>query len=110
MQNSYISTDDTGLSVTVMMLEDIPAQYAQLHRQDVESGSSRSLEMTREDQRPAIRETRTFHDFYCYPGLDDSDEEELDSLSQSYEIQMDQKVGFHRQRSNTDQKPIQTQH
>ncbi|XP_058819605.1 stress-activated map kinase-interacting protein 1 [Topomyia yanbarensis] len=92
IRNSFISTDDTGLSETVMMLEDIPAQYAQLHKQALVSRSA------------GRNSSKSYEDFYCYPGLDDSDEEELDSMSQSYEIQMDQEVGFHRQRSNTAQK------
>ncbi|XP_053695431.1 stress-activated map kinase-interacting protein 1 [Sabethes cyaneus] len=104
IRNSFISTDDTGLSETVMMLEDIPAQYAQLHKQAVQSTSERP-ETPREEARLAEREPIvSYDDFYCYPGLDDSDDDEADSLSQSYEIQMDQEVGFHRQRSNTDQK------
>lgn len=97
IRNSFISTDDTGLSETVMLLEDIPHQYAKLHKQAVRErelagGESSSSERT------------SLENFYCYPGLDESDEEEMDSLSQSYEIQMDQDIGFHRQRSNTAQK------
>lgn len=38
-----------------------------------------------------------------YPGLDQSDDEDLDQLSHSYNIQMDQEYGL-RQRSNTAQK------
>ncbi|XP_055540889.1 stress-activated map kinase-interacting protein 1 [Wyeomyia smithii] len=103
IRNSFISTDDTGLSETVMMLEDIPAQYAQLHKQAAQSASEELSETPREEARlpePLL----SYSDFYCYPGLEDSDDDEADSLSQSYEIQMDQEVGFHRQRSNTDQK------
>ncbi|XP_058447142.1 stress-activated map kinase-interacting protein 1 [Malaya genurostris] len=92
IRNSFISTDDTGLSETVMMLEDIPAQYAQLHKQALAN------------QSVGLGTAKSYEDFYCYPGLDDSDEEEIDSMSQSYEIQMDQEVGFQRQRSNTAQK------
>lgn len=93
IRNSFISTDDTGLSETVMLLEDIPHQYAKLHKQAV-----RERELSGESSE------RSLENFYCYPGLDESDEEEMDSLSQSYEIQMDQDIGFHRQRSNTAQK------
>lgn len=42
-------------------------------------------------------------EYDCYPGLDQSDEEEAYPLAQSYEIQMDQGMGFI-QRSNTAQK------
>ncbi|XP_062545578.1 stress-activated map kinase-interacting protein 1 [Armigeres subalbatus] len=103
IRNSFISTDDTGLSETVMLLEDIPHQYAQLHKQALRD---RSAGAVRSDSREDGFGTRrkSFEDFYCYPGLDDSDDEEMDTLSQSYEIQMDQDIGFHRQRSNTAQK------
>lgn len=43
-------------------------------------------------------------DYNCYPGLDESDEEDIDTLSSSYDIQMDPDNGLHRQRSNTAQK------
>lgn len=101
IRNSFISTDDTGLSETVMLLEDIPHQYAQFHKQTV---AARIVQENQSTESNHISLTRNFEDFFCYPGLDDSDEEEIDSLSQSYEIQMDQDVGFHRQRSNTAQK------
>ena len=39
----------------------------------------------------------------CYPGLDDSDDEDLDAMSESYDIQMDMELG-HRARSNTAQR------
>lgn len=103
IRNSFISTDDTGLSETVMLLEDIPHQYAQLHKQALQQRSAGGAIEGEEDGNLSATE-RNFEDFYCYPGLDDSDEEEIDTLSQSYEIQMDQDIGFHRQRSNTAQK------
>ncbi|KAL9706300.1 hypothetical protein quinque_009818 [Culex quinquefasciatus] len=98
IRNSFISTDDTGLSETVMLLEDLPHQYAKLHKQAV-----RERELGGDDGQQ-MGSGKSFESFYCYPGLDESDEEEMDSLSQSYEIQMDQDIGFHRQRSNTAQK------
>lgn len=105
IRNSFISTDDTGLSETVMLLEDIPHQYAQLHRQALrERSAGGGVQQEVEGAAAAGMRQRNFEDFYCYPGLDDSDDEELDTLSQSYEIQMDQDIGFHRQRSNTAQK------
>uniref|UniRef100_A0A1Q3F155 Putative stress-activated map kinase-interacting protein 1 n=1 Tax=Culex tarsalis TaxID=7177 RepID=A0A1Q3F155_CULTA len=103
IRNSFISTDDTGLSETVMLLEDIPHQYAKLHKQAVRERELAAAATGADDvgQRSS---GKSFESFYCYPGLDESDEEEMDSLSQSYEIQMDQDIGFHRQRSNTAQK------
>lgn len=103
IRNSFISTDDTGLSETVMLLEDIPYQYAQLHKQVLRERSAGGVQDVERVDGPGVKQ-RNFEDFYCYPGLDDSDDEEMDSLSQSYEIQMDQDIGFHRQRSNTAQK------
>ncbi|XP_055595831.1 stress-activated map kinase-interacting protein 1 [Uranotaenia lowii] len=97
IRNSFISTDDTGMSETVMILEDLPHQYAQLHKQALRNRSGSNSEQDSHEG------ARNFEHFYCYPGLDDSDEEDMDSLSQSYEIQMDQDIGFHRQRSNTAQ-------
>ncbi|XP_055637462.1 stress-activated map kinase-interacting protein 1 [Toxorhynchites rutilus septentrionalis] len=104
IRNSFISTDDTGLSETVMLLEDIPHQYAQLHKQALQQRSAGGATGEEEEGEGLGATDRNFEDFYCYPGLDDSDEEEIDTLSQSYEIQMDQDIGFHRQRSNTAQK------
>lgn len=107
IRNSFISTDDTGLSETVMLLEDIPHQYAQLHKQAVrerEQPASVPDEEREVGVEGLVPRGISLESFYCYPGLDDSDEEEMDSLSQSYEIQMDQDIGFHRQRSNTAQK------
>ncbi|XP_062130401.1 stress-activated map kinase-interacting protein 1 [Drosophila sulfurigaster albostrigata] len=43
-------------------------------------------------------------DFYCYPGLDLSDDEDLDMSTHSFDIQMYPEVGAHRFRSNTAQK------
>lgn len=100
IRNSFISTDDTGLSETVMLLEDIPHQYAKLHKQAVRERELAAGSAGDDDGQPG----KSLENFYCYPGLDESDEEEMDSLSQSYEIQMDQDIGFHRQRSNTAQK------
>ncbi|XP_062707347.1 stress-activated map kinase-interacting protein 1 [Aedes albopictus] len=104
IRNSFISTDDTGLSETVMLLEDIPHQYAHLHKQALrEQHSAGRVPDTNPEDVFGLKQKK-FESFYCYPGLDDSDDEEMDALSQSYEIQMDQDIGFHRQRSNTAQK------
>lgn len=43
-------------------------------------------------------------DFVCYPGLDLSDDEDLDMSTHSFDIQMYPEVGAHRFRSNTAQK------
>ncbi|XP_052863061.1 stress-activated map kinase-interacting protein 1 [Anopheles cruzii] len=113
IRNSFISTDDTGVSETVMATEDIPQQYAALQRQTAQQmaaeGNAYEPRMTGlasddDDREPDARFGVDYQYFYCYPGLDDMDEEDADGLSQSYEIQMDQESGFHRARSNTAQK------
>lgn len=39
--------------------------------------------------------------FDCYPGEDDSDEDDMDAMGQSFDIQSDLDFGAHRARSNT---------
>ncbi|XP_058119933.1 stress-activated map kinase-interacting protein 1 [Anopheles ziemanni] len=128
IRNSFISTDDTGVSETVMVMEDIPQQFARKQRQtvallrakDAIEGSKIEPKPGPSSRRPGAASRnaayrRRWHPeerfgvnyqfFYSYPGLDDTDEEDGDALAQSYEIQMDQEAGgFHRQRSNTAQK------
>uniref|UniRef100_A0A182K939 Uncharacterized protein n=1 Tax=Anopheles christyi TaxID=43041 RepID=A0A182K939_9DIPT len=120
IRNSFISTDDTGVSETVMVMEDIPLQLAKRFRDSqarvTDTTKQSQLETTTEDEdsdgscadqahpQTECRFGEDYECFYSYPGLDDTDEEDADTLSQSYEIQMDQESGFHRQRSNTAQK------
>ncbi|XP_035776659.1 stress-activated map kinase-interacting protein 1-like [Anopheles albimanus] len=118
IRNSFISTDDTGVSETVMVTEDLPQQYAARQRQTLqlmeEEGDAYQPQFDRipsESMTPPAgteemdaRFGVDYQYFYCYPGLDDTDEEDGDALSQSYDIQMDQDGGFHRTRSNTAQK------
>lgn len=69
IRNSFISTDDTGMCEAVMLSEDLPNQFRTQKRNDTPmSGHTRQPPDTTED-------------FICYPGLDQSDEE--DALSQS---------------------------
>uniref|UniRef100_A0A182P5W9 Uncharacterized protein n=1 Tax=Anopheles epiroticus TaxID=199890 RepID=A0A182P5W9_9DIPT len=120
IRNSFISTDDTGVSETVMVMEDIPIQIAKRFREtraraaESKNASQRADTTTEAEDSdgscagqaapPTERFGVDYEYFYSYPGLDDTDEEDADTLSQSYEIQMDQESGFHRQRSNTAQK------
>ncbi|KAG7197866.1 hypothetical protein KM043_001677 [Ampulex compressa] len=73
IRDSFLSTDDTGTCEMVMLGEDIPKQLK-------------------------AREV-----LQCYPGTDESDDEDLDALAESYDIQMDMEFS-HRQRSNTAQR------
>ncbi|XP_055690689.1 stress-activated map kinase-interacting protein 1 [Lutzomyia longipalpis] len=87
IRNSFISTDDTGMCEAVMVSEDLPSQYAQTHAR-------------RPEPTNGLEDTQ---DFVCYPGLDQSDDEDGDLLSQSYDIHAEPDIGLHRQRSNTAQ-------
>lgn len=83
IRNSFISTDDTGMCETVMLCEDLP----------------RLLALKSKMHSPV---PRPYDDYCCYPGLDQSDDEEED-LWPSMEIHTDLGSSyFHR--SNTVQK------
>ncbi|XP_011143027.1 target of rapamycin complex 2 subunit MAPKAP1 isoform X1 [Harpegnathos saltator] len=80
IRDSFLATDDTGvhrinlgMCEMVMLGEDIPKQMK-------ENGM-----------------------LQCYPGREESDDEDLDVLAESYDIQMDMEF-THRQRSNTAQR------
>lgn len=92
IRNSFISTDDTGMCEAVMLSEDLPSQYALNYAKTQNFRVSEHLANTRPPE-----------DYLCYPGLIEQDDED-DALTQSYDIQMDQDIGLHRQRSNTAQK------
>ncbi|CAL7947967.1 unnamed protein product [Xylocopa violacea] len=73
IRDSFLSTDNTGQCEMVMLGEDIPKQLK----------SNGTLQ--------------------CYPGIEESDDEDLDALAESYDIQMD--IGYsHRERTNTAQR------
>lgn len=76
IRNSFISSDDTGMCELVMVGEDIPRKLSSVTK------------------------------FDCYPGVDESDDEEdeMDVMGQSFDIQSDIDFGIHRQRSNTAQR------
>lgn len=83
IRNSFISTDDTGMCETVMLSEDLPRLMAQKSKM----------------HSPV---PKPHDDFCCYPGLDQSDDEEED-LWPSMEIHTETGISyFHR--SNTVQK------
>ncbi|XP_043500457.1 target of rapamycin complex 2 subunit MAPKAP1 [Polistes fuscatus] len=73
IRDSFLSTDDTGMCEMVMLGEDIP------------------------------KEMKSNGTLQCYPGMEESDDEDLDALAESYDIQMDMELS-HRQRSNTAQR------
>ncbi|XP_076183308.1 SAPK-interacting protein 1 isoform X2 [Ptiloglossa arizonensis] len=69
IRDSFLLTDNTGLCEVTMAGEDIPKQLK----------SNGTLQ--------------------CYPGMEESDDEDLDALVESYDVQMDMEYG-HRERSN----------
>ncbi|XP_029160366.1 target of rapamycin complex 2 subunit MAPKAP1 isoform X2 [Nylanderia fulva] len=74
IRDSFLAMDDTGMCEIVMLGEDIPKQ---------------------------LKANGTLQ---CYPGMEDSDDEDLVALAESYDIQMDMEPYTHRQRSNTAQR------
>lgn len=91
IRNSFISTDDTGMCETIMLSDDLPSKCLE------------SNNITRKKKSSQILNNGETDEYDWYPGLDQSDDEDLDQLSHSYNIQMDQDFGL-RQRSNTAQK------
>lgn len=70
IRDSFLSTDDTGKCEMVMLGEDIP------------------------------RQLKLNGALQYYPEMDESDDEDLDALAESYDIKIDMEFS-HRQRSNT---------
>ncbi|EDW61389.1 stress-activated map kinase-interacting protein 1 [Drosophila virilis] len=130
IRNSFISTDDTGICETVMLSDDMPKHYLRkfqaasimdVYRRSHRSQASqqrKSMPKTPDTATPTQRSAPLQHmmppriadpplqevDFVCYPGLDLSDDEDLDMSTHSFDIQMYPEVGAHRFRSNTAQK------
>ncbi|XP_005181807.1 stress-activated map kinase-interacting protein 1 [Musca domestica] len=113
IRNSFISTDDTGMCETVMVSDDLPKHYLkkfqgngtrnfqqQQQRRSMIAGQQPPQPLHHRNYDPPLQEV----DFICYPGLDQSDDEEVDLTAQSFDIQMYPEVGAHRFRSNTAQK------
>uniref|UniRef100_A0A1A9WMX0 Uncharacterized protein n=1 Tax=Glossina brevipalpis TaxID=37001 RepID=A0A1A9WMX0_9MUSC len=108
IRNSFISTDDTGMCETVMVSDDMPKNYLRKYQ----GNGTRNMQQQQQQRRsmgsnqlcrnldPPLQEV----DFVCYPGLDQSDDEDIDLTTQSFDIQMYPEVGAHRFRSNTAQK------
>lgn len=136
IRNSFVSTDDTGLSEAIMLSEDMPTamlllgggggggkanapnkyepqQQPQKPLPETLSTTSATTTTTSNTTITKILNNNSFEnnlkfsladqDYACYPGLDLSDDEEVYPLAQSFDIQMDQGMGFI-QRSNTAQK------
>lgn len=84
IRNSFISTDDTGMCETIMLSDDLPSKCIELYKVRRESIG---IPTTWHSNRPP-------EDYEWYPGLDQSDDEDGDPLSQSYDVQMDQDYGL----------------
>ncbi|XP_013111260.1 stress-activated map kinase-interacting protein 1 [Stomoxys calcitrans] len=106
IRNSFISTDDTGMCETVMVSDDLPKHYLKkynqgtLQQQHLRRFLGQQLPTHHRNYDPPLQEV----DFFCYPGLDQSDDEDVDLTAQSFDIQMDPEIGSYRFRSNTAQK------
>lgn len=93
IRNSFISTDDTGMCEAIMLSDDLPSKCIELYK------ARRELigpQAARNSNRPP-------DEYEWYPGLDQSDDEDCDPLSQSYDVQMDQEYGL-RKHTQTAQK------
>lgn len=112
IRNSFISTDDTGLCETVMISDDLPEQFLQKlnSNKKCEKSNKNSSVITpnlTNSNDITISSTPVLkyeEDLFCYPDLDQSDDEDLDLASQSFDIPMYPEIGAHRYRSNTAQK------
>lgn len=92
--NSYIATDDTGMCEAVMLSDDLPNRYIEACR--IRRDTSSKLH---HHFRNTVDEN-----YEWYPGLDQSDDADLDPLAQSYNIQMDQEFGLRKHTSIASQK------
>lgn len=129
IRNSFISTDDTGLCEMVMASDDLPKHYMKRFQGPVAKVSVLRNPPAKADsltgsggggrRKPTYRRSLDAEmaacmrnpdapiqdgDLICYPGLDQSDDEDIDLATQSLDIQMYPDIGAHRYRSNTAQK------
>ncbi|XP_067633827.1 stress-activated map kinase-interacting protein 1 [Eurosta solidaginis] len=107
IRNSFISTDESGMCETVMLSDDMPKHFLRKYQANDKS-QSRQQNNKSIGSKPQSQHTLDLPlqevDFVCYPGLDQSDDEDMDLTTQSFEIQMFPEIGAHRFRSNTAQK------
>lgn len=100
IRNSYIATDDTGMCEAVMLSDDLPNRYIETCKARRETPQvAHTSSKSHYHMRNAVDEN-----YEWYPGLDQSDDEDLDPLSQSYDIQMDQDYGLRKHTNATSQK------
>lgn len=104
VRNSFISTDDTGLCEAIMLTEDMPSQYAYARKSNNNDTHPQHAHPPTTPRTPTtpVAPIATNADFICYPGLDQSDDEDNYPEAQSYDIQMEHGGFIHR--SNTAQK------
>lgn len=96
IRNSFISTDDTGMCEAVMLSDDLPNQYVIQHRHQQQSQKDSTTSSSVSPKPP--------DDFHYYPGLELNDDEDMDPLSQSYDVQMVPDISIYpRARTNTAQ-------
>ncbi|XP_077300672.1 SAPK-interacting protein 1 [Arctopsyche grandis] len=124
VRNSFISTDDTGMCEIVMQGEDLPKLLRASARIPVSpltpltplTPNTPNTHNTHSAAPPTdsdsdsdfVKERCT--EFDCYPDMDQSDEEDMGLLADSYDLQDDVNYVIHRQRSNTAQRLEKMEH
>lgn len=96
IRNSFISTDDTGMCEIVMLGEDFPKL---LHAKSMAEKGKIELSTpskTGDDSCDGEYERERVMEFDCYPEMDQSDEDDMDPLTESYDLQHDMDFGMHR--------------
>lgn len=109
VRNSFISTDDTGMCEIVMMGEDLPKLLRQAARDphaqpkpcSPDSNANNTADSTDaslvvDSDADSDFEKEYVTEFDCYPDMDYSDDEEMDPLAESYDLQYDMDFGIHR--------------
>lgn len=104
IRNSYIATDDTGMCEAVMLSDDLPNRFIEMCKtrratQPSTSAQHASKSHPNHQQHHHGQQYRSYQQIYddnfeWYPGLDQSDDEDIDPMLQSYDILMDQDHGL----------------
>lgn len=77
IRDSFISTDDTGVSEAVLAGEDMPSAFLKNLQKELDEGAAGGAEASSTGGLPV--------EFCFYPGMDQLDEDDLD-LPGSYEV------------------------
>ncbi|CAB0030174.1 unnamed protein product [Trichogramma brassicae] len=100
IRDSFISTDDTGTSLLPLFYVSFRLSRYSIYSYHCDITGLCEIVMAKDDIPRELYESGSV---YVYPGAEDSDEEDLDALSDSYDILMDMEFS-HRARTNTAQR------